>query len=138
MQRIIETPPQITPKNDNGYLEELTKAIFRAGFSWQVVRLKWDNFRLGFDGFDVDKVAAYDQPDIARLMNDSGIVRNRRKILATIENAQTVQALSAAHGSFQGYLRSLDPPRLSRRCKRADRAVPGIGAHQRLRLPCIA
>ena len=108
MQRIIETPPQITPDNDNGYLEELTKAIFRAGFSWQVVRLKWDNFRLGFDGFDVDKVAAYDQPDIARLMNDSGIVRNRRKILATIENAQTVQALSAAHGSFQGYLRSLD------------------------------
>ena len=108
MQRMLEVPPKVTPADDNGYLEELTKAIFRAGFSWQVVRLKWDNFRRGFDGFQVGKVAEYDGEEIARLFNDASIVRNRRKILATVENAQTVQVLAEAYGTFHGYLRSLD------------------------------
>ena len=46
---MIEVPPKVTPKNDHGYLEELTKAIFRAGFSWPVVRNKWDNFQREFE-----------------------------------------------------------------------------------------
>ena len=108
MQRMLEVPPKVTPADDNGYLEELTKAIFRAGFSWQVVRLKWDNFRRGFDGFQVGKVADYDGEEITRLINDASIVRNRRKILATVENAQTIQVLAEAYESFHGYLRSLD------------------------------
>ena len=87
---MIEVPPRVRPDNNNGYLEELTKAIFRAGFSWRVVRLKWDNFRRGFDGFDVVKVSSYGIEDVTRLINDSAIVRNRRKILATVENAQTM------------------------------------------------
>ena len=108
MDRMIELPPKVTPGNDNGYLEELTKAIFRAGFSWQVVRQKWDNFRSGFDGFDVGKVAAYDIEEVTRLFNDTGIVRNRRKILATVDNARTMLGLAEEYGAFGEYLRSLD------------------------------
>lgn len=108
MDRLIEVPPKLSPQDDSGYLEELTKAIFRAGFSWRVVREKWDNFRRGFDGFDVTKVATYGAEDITRLFNDRGIIRNRRKILATVENAQTMLELVAEHGSFHAYLRSLD------------------------------
>ena len=108
MQRMIEIPPQVTPEDDSGYLEELTKAIFRAGFSWQVVRNKWDNFRLAFDGFQVGKVAGYGVAEISELFQDASIVRNRRKILATVSNAQRISELSAAYGGFNAYLRSLD------------------------------
>ena len=108
MQRMREIPPRVTPEGDSGYLEELTKAIFRSGFSWRVVRDKWDNFRRSFDGFDVARVAAFGVPDISRLFEDSGIVRNKQKILATVENARTMLALAHHHGSFHAYLRSLD------------------------------
>lgn len=108
MDRLIEVPPKVSPQHDSGYLEELTKAIFRSGFSWRVVREKWDNFRRGFDGFDVAMVASYGVEDITRLFNDPSIIRNRRKILATVENARTMLELVAEYGSFHGYLRSLD------------------------------
>ena len=83
----FEIPPRITPTDDNGYFEQMTKAIFQAGFSWQVVNNKWPNFQQAFDHFDVDRVAAYDLADIERLLADEGIVRNGRKIEATIANA---------------------------------------------------
>ncbi len=105
----IEIPPRVRPDGDSGYLEELTKAIFRAGFSWRVVREKWDAFfRRAFDGFNLDRVAAYEAADIARLFNDPRIVRNRRKITGTVENARRMRELARQHGSFYNYLRSLD------------------------------
>ena len=104
----IEIPPRVRPEGDSGYLEELTKAIFRAGFSWRVVREKWDAFRRAFDGFNLDRVAAYEAADIARLFNDPRIVRNRRKITGTVENARRMRQLARQHGSFYSYLRSLD------------------------------
>jgi DNA-3-methyladenine glycosylase I len=103
-----EIPPRKKPADDSGYLEELTKAIFQAGFSWRVIRDKWPNFQQAFDGFDVSTVAGYGEPDLERLASDAGIVRNRRKIQSTIENARTIWALSQEHGSFHAYLRSLD------------------------------
>ena len=108
MQRMVEIPPRVTPAGDSGYFEDLTKAIFRSGFSWRVVREKWDNFRDSFDGFDLVRVAGYGAEDIDRLFSDAGIVRNRRKIVATIDNARTMIELVAEQGSFHGYLRSLD------------------------------
>jgi len=104
----IEIPPRVRPVGDSGYLEELTKAIFRSGFSWRVVREKWDAFRRAFDGFSLDRVAAYEAADLARLFNDQGIVRNRRKIIGTVENARRMEELTQEHGSFYHYLRSLD------------------------------
>jgi DNA-3-methyladenine glycosylase I len=103
-----EIPPRKKPRDDNGYFEELTKAIFQAGFSWRVIRDKWPNFQKAFDGFDVTTVAGYAEPDVERLVADAGIVRNRQKIQATIQNARTMWALIEEHGSFHAYLRSLD------------------------------
>ena len=103
-----EIPPRQRPKDDNGYLEQMTKAIFQTGFSWKVIRDKWPNFRRAFDGFDIEKVANYDVPDVDRLLADETIVRNGRKMEATIHNARVMRQLIAEHGSFYNYLRSLD------------------------------
>jgi DNA-3-methyladenine glycosylase I len=103
-----EIPPQVKPEGDNGYLEQMTKAIFQAGFNWRVIRDKWPNFQAAFDGFDVATVAGYGDPDVERLVSDEGIVRNRRKIVATIQNARVMWELSGEYGSFHAYLRSLD------------------------------
>ncbi len=96
------------PTTDAAYLEEMTKAVFRSGFSWKVVEDKWPNFEAAFDGFDVGKVAEYDERDVDRLLADAGIVRNGRKIEATIHNARAMGALAQEFGSFQKYLRSMD------------------------------
>ena len=127
MQRMLEVPPRNRPTNDSGYLEELTKAIFRSGFSWPVVRQKWDNFQKAFDGFEVAKVATYGVEEITRLFNDSGIIRNRRKILGTVENARTIMGLSQEHGSFWSYLRSMDHLDYHQRVKELTGQFRGLG-----------
>ena len=96
------------PTTDAAYLEEMTKAVFRSGFSWQVVENKWPNFVEAFDGFTVEKVAAYEEQDVDRLLADEGIVRNGRKIEATIHNARSINEVAQEYGSFQKYLRSMD------------------------------
>ena len=127
MQRMIEVPPRVTPEHDSGYLEELTKAIFRAGFSWRVVRQKWDNFRRAFDGFELIKVVSFGTKDITRLFNDTSIIRNRRKILGTVENARTMLELSDEHGSFKNYLKSLDRLDYYQRVKVLTSQFRGLG-----------
>ena len=127
MRQSREIPPKITPKDDNGYFEELTKAIFRAGFSWGVVRAKWGGFRTAFHGFDLARVADYGPDDVSRLAEETRIVRNRRKILATIENAGAIMVLVDEYGSFLGYLRSLDHLDYSSRVKLLTREFAGLG-----------
>ena len=95
-----EIPRAQIPDSDNGYLEEITKAVFRSGFSWQVIEDKWGNFRQAFSGFDIAAVAAYGPEDVERLVKDAGIVRNFRKISTTVENARTIATMSQEHGSF--------------------------------------
>jgi DNA-3-methyladenine glycosylase I len=103
-----EVPPIVVPENDAGYFEKITQAVFQAGFSWQVIRNKWPNFVQAFHGFDIDTVAAFDELDIERLVQDKGIVRNGRKITATVKNAQICQTVVKEHGTFHNYLRSMD------------------------------
>ena len=105
---VPEIPPRITPDGDAGYLEELTKAIFRVGFSWRVIADKWPRFHEAFHGFEVARVADYGPEDMERLQGDPGLVRNRRKLEATVVNAQRMMELIDEHGSFHGYLRSID------------------------------
>jgi DNA-3-methyladenine glycosylase I len=123
----FEIPPRKRPADDNGYLEELTKAIFQAGFSWRVIRDKWSNFQKAFDRFDVAIVAGYGEPDIERLASDEGIVRNRRKIEATIHNARLMWDLSQEHGSFYAYLRSLDGLEYAGRRKELSQRFKNLG-----------
>ena len=115
------------PGDDNGYFEALTKSVFDAGFSWKVVRHNWPNFLKAFDSFDIDKVAAYDERDVDRLLADQGIVRNGRKIRATIQNAQVMEQLVAEHGSFRGYLRTLDGLTWQKRQKALSKAFKNLG-----------
>ncbi len=105
------------PTTDAAYLDEMTKAVFRSGFSWQVVDNKWPNFKNAFDEFEVDKVAAYDERDVDRLLADEGIVRNGRKIEATIHNARAMKEVVQEFGSFQKYLRSMDDQSYEDRAK---------------------
>lgn len=99
-------PEKIEAQSLADYLEVLTKAVFQSGISWRVIESKWDGFREAFDGFDPKKIARYTPADVDRLAEDTRIVRNRRKIEATIDNAVELLALEKEHGSFRDYLRS--------------------------------
>ena len=122
-----EIPPRQKPGDDNGYLEQMTKAIFQAGFSWKVVHNKWPNFRRAFHDFDIGKVAAYDDRDLDRLISDEGIVRNGRKIAATIDNARKLQRIIHEHGSVHSYLRSMDAWPYAQRREEISKRFKGIG-----------
>jgi 3-methyladenine DNA glycosylase Tag len=123
----FEVPPRVTPADDNGYFEQMTKAVFQAGFSWQVVNNKWPSFKHAFDGFDVERVAAYGPEDVDRLLSDTGIVRNGRKIEATIANAIQFQVIRREFGSFEAYLRSLDELAYRERQKALSRRFKNLG-----------
>jgi DNA-3-methyladenine glycosylase I len=75
--------------------ERLTLEGFQSGLSWLTILRKRENFRQAFDGFDIDKVARYGARDVKRLMDDAGIVRNRKKIEAAITNAAAIGELHA-------------------------------------------
>jgi Methyladenine glycosylase len=102
----MEAPKRIRPTELADYLEVMTRAVFQSGISWRVIEAKWDGFREAFDGFDPHSVAGLDLPDVDRLAADTRIVRNRRKIEATIHNARTMLDLDREHGGFRRYLRS--------------------------------
>jgi 3-methyladenine DNA glycosylase Tag len=99
-------PDKIEPKTPGDYLEVMTKAVFQSGMSWRVIEAKWDGFREAFEGFDAEKVANFGPDDVDRLAQDRRIVRNRRKIQATVDNADEILALARQHQNFRNYLRS--------------------------------
>ena len=76
-------------KTDRAIFEKLVLEGFQAGLSWITILRKRENFRRAFDKFDAERIARYGAKDIARLMADEGIVRNRAKVEATIDNAKT-------------------------------------------------
>ena len=96
------------PESDVEYFSNMTRCIFQGGLNWVMIANKWPNFLKAFDGFDIDKVAAYGLDDQDRLKNDAGIIRNKQKIMATINNAEEFQRIIREHGSFQKWLDSLD------------------------------
>lgn len=96
------------PPNDDTYFENMTRVIFLAGLSWKIIDKKWPNFKKVFKNFSIDKVVEFSENDIQRLISDTSIVRNRAKIIATINNAKQFQNTKKEYGSFQRYLDSLD------------------------------
>ena len=103
-----EAPPQIVPQSLNDYLEVMTKAVFQSGMSWKVVSSKWPGFQAGFHAFDVAAVAAMDESAIDTLAADTRIIRNRRKIVATVHNAQRLIELDEEYDGIRNYFQSHD------------------------------
>lgn len=80
-------------RDERGVFERLSLEAFQSGLSWATVLRKRPAFRTAFAGFDPDAVAAFDDADVERLLADAGIIRNRAKVLATIDNARATVAL---------------------------------------------
>jgi DNA-3-methyladenine glycosylase I len=91
-------------REDAVLFERLVLEINQAGLSWLTILNKRSAFLEAFRGFDIDQVAGFGAKDHRRLMADAGIIRNRLKIDATIENAKRLQQIRASHGSFAAWL----------------------------------
>jgi len=94
------------PKSLAGYLDSMTHRVFEAGMSWDVVDAKWSGIQEAFHGFDPEWVANMSPSDVDHLDNDPKVIRNRRKIEATVANARTMLDLDSTHRGFRRYLRS--------------------------------
>lgn len=90
--------------DDRRLFEFLVLEGMQAGLSWRTILRKREHFRRAFDGFDPVRVAAYGAPDIQARMLDAGIIRNRQKIEATVNNARRFLEVQAAFGSFDAYI----------------------------------
>lgn len=90
--------------DDQTIFEFLILESFQAGLSWYTILTKRENFRKAFDNFDYKKIAKYSDKKVEKLMQDTGIVRNRLKILAIITNARKFQEIQKEFGSFSKYI----------------------------------
>ncbi|MCF7793827.1 MAG: DNA-3-methyladenine glycosylase I [Candidatus Cloacimonetes bacterium] len=90
--------------DDQKQFEFLVLESAQAGLSWNTILKKRENYRAAYDGFDVQKVAKYDENKIEELMKNAGIIRNRRKIEASINNAKCFLEIQTEFGSFCNYL----------------------------------
>jgi len=95
--------------NDNELFCRLVMEINQAGLSWETILKKEITFRKAYDNFEIETVAAYSDVDRERLMNDPGIIRNKLKINAAIENAKTILDLQKEYGSFEKWLEHQHP-----------------------------
>lgn len=95
--------------DDNELFCRLILEINQAGLSWTTILKKQENFRKAYHNFDIKKVAGYKEKDFNRLMNDAGVIRNRLKINAAIENAKTILIIQKEHGSFKNWIDKQHP-----------------------------
>ena len=95
--------------DDRRLFEKICLECFQSGLSWLTILRKRENFRAGFAGFDFDKVAAFTETDVERLVQDAGIIRHRGKIVSTINNARRAQELVAEAGSLAGWFWRFEP-----------------------------
>jgi DNA-3-methyladenine glycosylase I len=89
--------------------ERLTLEAFQSGLSWLTILRKRENFRQAFDGFEIERVAEYGDREIKRLLGDAGIVRNRKKIEATITNAKAARQMHASGETLDQLIWSFAP-----------------------------
>lgn len=99
-------PERVKASSLDDYLEVMTRAVFQVGLNWRTVDAKWPGFREAFLGFDPVKVAGFTPGDVERLAQDARIIRNHKKIEATIANAAEMIEIEREHGSFRRYLHS--------------------------------
>jgi DNA-3-methyladenine glycosylase I len=94
-------------EQDEELFERLALEVFQAGLSWRLILHKRVALKKAFADFSIDKVAAFSEQDVAHLLENRDIIRNKLKIHATIENARRLQKIIAEHGSFANYLSQL-------------------------------
>jgi DNA-3-methyladenine glycosylase I len=98
------------PVTDESVLfERFVLEINQAGLSWELMLKKRANFHAAYEGYDLDRVAAYGARERTRLLADAGIIRNRLKVDAVIENARRVRALRDSHGGFAAWIEAQHP-----------------------------
>jgi DNA-3-methyladenine glycosylase I len=100
-------------RSDDGLFERLILEINQAGLSWETILKKREGFKLAYAKFKLEEVAAFNDDDIAQLLSDASIIRNRLKVLATIENAKRILELQRDHGSFLAWLEANHPKDLN-------------------------
>lgn len=95
--------------DDTRLFEKICLEGFQAGLSWITILRKRENFRNGFDGFDIKKISKYTETDVTRLLQDAGIVRHRGKVESVINNAHRALEMKKEFGSLSAYFWSWDP-----------------------------
>jgi DNA-3-methyladenine glycosylase I len=95
--------------DDAALFERLMLEGFQAGLSWSTILAKRENFRRAFDGWDAERIANYGESDLARLMQDAGIIRNRLKIAGAVKNARAYLAVRDEFGSFDRFIWQFAP-----------------------------
>ncbi|WDL98221.1 DNA-3-methyladenine glycosylase I [Alicyclobacillus sp. ALC3] len=111
------------PATDADWFERVVLETFQAGLSWRTILLKRPAFRRGFAQFEVNRVAAFGEEDVARLMADPGIVRNRKKVESALQNARIAQSLIREYGSLGRFFTSLPVSDLLRVLQKTFRFV---------------
>ncbi|MFW9825686.1 MAG: DNA-3-methyladenine glycosylase I [Candidatus Thorarchaeota archaeon] len=99
-------PPRIKPKDDKGYFEILSKAVFNAGFSYEVVRNKWKGIKEAFHEFNPEVIANWTVDEISEALESPKIIRNSKKVTAIVSNAKVFLDIVSKYGSFENYLKS--------------------------------
>ena len=112
--------------SDTRLFEKICLEGFQAGLSWLTILNKREGFRAAFAGFDMDKVATFDDADVKRLVLDAGIVRHRGKIVSTINNAQKAIALRQEFGSLATYFWRFEPEAITRPSQITRQTLSGI------------
>ena len=92
------------PKDENGYLESMSRIVFSTGLNWNVVNKKWPDIQKSFAHFSVEKVAKFNDLAIEELLKDEKMIRSSGKIKAIIKNAKTILDVKKEFGSFRDYL----------------------------------
>src|SRR5262245_62048470 len=95
------------PKDLSGYLDAMARVMFQTGISWRVVEAKWPGIREAFHDFDPERVSRLKPKDIDKLMADTRVIRNRKKLEAISSNAGHMMELAAKHKGFAKYLDTL-------------------------------
>lgn len=110
--------------SDQKQFEFLMMEAMQCGLNWNMMLQKRDIFRACFDGFDPDKVAAYGEADVQRILHTPGMIRSRRKVEAVIRNARCFQAIRAEFGSFSAYLWGFSGGRTILYCSHEKGVIP--------------